>query len=122
MFRGCRRPDRFLWIAMLALLMGLRAMSGHAQGTQQSALPSAPEPQVVALASPTRLDADDVELEAVQANPIQAGSQTAPEPTDARVTMAAHTWRNYWLSGQANIIYQGRIPFHSPYQGPNSFR
>ncbi|MGB7549695.1 MAG: carbohydrate porin, partial [Terracidiphilus sp.] len=28
----------------------------------------------------------------------------------------------YWLSGQANIIYQGRLPFHSPYQGPNSFR
>ena len=28
----------------------------------------------------------------------------------------------YWLSGQANIIFQGRLPFHSPYQGPNSFR
>ena len=28
----------------------------------------------------------------------------------------------YWISGQANIILQGRLPFHSPYQGPNSFR
>jgi hypothetical protein len=28
----------------------------------------------------------------------------------------------YWLSGQANVIFQGRLPFHSPYQGPNSFR
>lgn len=28
----------------------------------------------------------------------------------------------WWLSGQANIIFQGRLPFHSPYQGPNSFR
>ena len=28
----------------------------------------------------------------------------------------------YWLSGQANIIFQGRLPFHSLYQGPNSFR
>lgn len=27
----------------------------------------------------------------------------------------------YWLSGQANIIYQGRLPFHSLYQGTNSF-
>ncbi len=27
----------------------------------------------------------------------------------------------YWLSGQANIIYQGRLPFHSPYEGVNSF-
>src|SRR3569833_2130560 len=28
----------------------------------------------------------------------------------------------YWISGQANAIFQGRIPFHSPYQGTNSFR
>ena len=28
----------------------------------------------------------------------------------------------YWLSGQANVIFQGRLPFHSPYEGPNSFR
>ena len=28
----------------------------------------------------------------------------------------------YWISGQANIIFQGRLPFHSPYEGPNTFR
>jgi high affinity Mn2+ porin len=28
----------------------------------------------------------------------------------------------YWISGQANVIFQGRPPFHSLYQGPNSFR
>jgi hypothetical protein len=28
----------------------------------------------------------------------------------------------WWVSGQANVIFQGRLPFHSPYQGPNSFR
>lgn len=33
-----------------------------------------------------------------------------------------HEDSRYWLSGQANIIYQGRLPFHSEYQGPNSFR
>ena len=39
------------------------------------------------------------------------------------VTMAPHPENSsYWLSGQANIIFQGRLPFHSPYQGPNSFR
>jgi len=36
----------------------------------------------------------------------------APHPVESR----------YWFSGQANIIYQGRLPFHSPYEGPNSFR
>ena len=28
----------------------------------------------------------------------------------------------FWVSGQANIIFQGRLPFHSAYQGPNTFR
>ena len=36
----------------------------------------------------------------------------APHPENSR----------YWLSVQANIIYQGRLPFHAPYEGPNSFR
>jgi len=27
----------------------------------------------------------------------------------------------YWISGQANFIFQGNLPFHSPYQGINSF-
>lgn len=45
---------------------------------------------------------------------------TAAAPT---LTMAPHPVNSrYWVSGQANIIYQGRLPFHSPYQGPNSFR
>jgi hypothetical protein len=38
------------------------------------------------------------------------------------VTMAPHHGGNrWWLSGQVNVIYQGRLPFHSPYQGANSF-
>jgi hypothetical protein len=27
----------------------------------------------------------------------------------------------WWISGQANIIFQGDLPFHSPYAGTNSF-
>ena len=27
----------------------------------------------------------------------------------------------FWISGQANIIFQAHPPFHSPYQGANSF-
>jgi high affinity Mn2+ porin len=27
----------------------------------------------------------------------------------------------YWVSGQANFIFQAHTPFHSPYAGPNSF-
>ena len=36
----------------------------------------------------------------------------APHPEDAR----------WWISGQANIILQGRPAFHSAYEGTNSFR
>ncbi|MGA2650037.1 MAG: carbohydrate porin [Terracidiphilus sp.] len=49
-------------------------------------------------------------------------SPVGQQPNDAPiVAMAPHpdnkTW---WLSGQANIIIQGDLPFHSPYQGTNS--
>jgi hypothetical protein len=38
------------------------------------------------------------------------------------LTMLPHHGNDrYWLSGQANIIFQGDLPFHSPYQGTNSF-
>jgi high affinity Mn2+ porin len=50
-------------------------------------------------------------------------SETAEVPDPPAATMAPHPEdARYWLSGQANIIFQGRLPFHSPYEGPNSFR
>jgi high affinity Mn2+ porin len=49
-----------------------------------------------------------------------ASASSVPDPV---VTMASHPEDSrYWLSGQANIIFQGRLPFHSPYEGANSFR
>lgn len=46
----------------------------------------------------------------------------APEESAAPLTMFPHSeTARYWLSGQTNIIFQGRLPFHSPYQGTNSF-
>jgi hypothetical protein len=49
--------------------------------------------------------------------------QPSERPSKAPIaTMAPHAeGSRYWLSGQANIIFQGRLPFHSPYQGSNSF-
>jgi len=37
------------------------------------------------------------------------------------VSMAPHASSRYWISGQANIVLQGDLPFHSPYQGAHSF-
>jgi len=51
-------------------------------------------------------------------------SPVSREPQDAPiVSMAPHSdSARYWLSGQANIIFQGNLPFHSDYEGVNSFR
>ncbi len=54
-----------------------------------------------------------------------ADGAKAPAAADEAtlMTMFPHPeGRRYWISGQANIIFQGRIPFHSPYEGTNSFR
>jgi len=46
-----------------------------------------------------------------------------PAPDDPALTMfPRREGGRYWISGQANVIFQGRLPFHSGYQGSNSFR
>ena len=48
---------------------------------------------------------------------------TAAALKDSPLTMAPrHGNDRWWLSGQTNIIFQGNLPFHSPYVGTNSFR
>jgi hypothetical protein len=50
-------------------------------------------------------------------------SPSGQQPNTAPiVAMAQHPDNSrWWLSGQANFITQGDLPFHSPYQGQNSF-
>ena len=58
-------------------------------------------------------------------SPDQDSNPSGKEPVadDPQLAIFPHSeGGRYWLSGQANIIFQGRIPFHSPYEGPNSFR
>ncbi len=72
---------------------------------------------------------------APESNPLPATPQHPGESPNSKVatpaspapppvlTMAPHAEDSlYWISGQANIIFQGRLPFHSAYQGANSFR
>jgi hypothetical protein len=88
-------------------------------------LPSAPTPQDAfsAFANPGVLfHAMGVGIGIGQepANSVPAGGEQQDPPI---VTMAPHSEDGiYWISGQANIIFQGRLPFHSLYQGKNSFR
>lgn len=51
------------------------------------------------------------------------GSAQGDQDPPPILTMAPHAEdARYWISGQANVILQGRLPFHSPYEGPNSFQ
>jgi high affinity Mn2+ porin len=46
----------------------------------------------------------------------------APAPGDDAPTMFPHSETSrFFIAGQANIIFQADGPFHSPYEGPNSF-
>jgi hypothetical protein len=85
-------------------LAGLILAPALASAQATSSLPSAPQPQSQQQLAP------------------QSIPQAAPENAPI-VTMAPHHGNDrYWLSGQANIIFQGNLPFHSPYVGTNSFR
>ena len=45
-----------------------------------------------------------------------------PPPAETPLTFFPHSdTARYWISGQANSIFQLHGNFHSPYQGPNSF-
>jgi hypothetical protein len=56
--------------------------------------------------------------------PTQPQPEQQPATEDGpAVTMSPHHGNDrYWLSGQANIIFQGNLSFHSPYEGMNSFQ
>jgi high affinity Mn2+ porin len=62
--------------------------------------------------------------------PLQSHSENSQQPpaqgsqasSEDQLTFFSHPDQTrYWISGQANGIYQMHVNFHSPYQGPNSF-
>ena len=104
-------PASAIPCALLGLALLLSAGVAWGQATESDdieaagLLPSAPQAQVNVEAPPA------------------AASDPRSTPDKPVVTIAPHAEDSrWWISGQANIIYQGRLPFHSAYEGPNSFR
>jgi hypothetical protein len=65
-----------------------------------------------------KLTQDGIGSKSTDTSPRGTGREDAPI-----VSIAPHPENSWWwLSGQANIIFQGRPGFHSPYEGTNSFR
>jgi hypothetical protein len=90
--------------ALASLILAPALTCGLAAAQATASLPSAPQPQPQQQLAP------------------QSIPTAAPENAPI-VTMATHHGNDrYWLSGQTNIIFQGNLPFHSPYVGTNSFR
>jgi hypothetical protein len=111
-------------LACLLAALSLAAAAARAQAPE--ALPTAPEPQIqlpaqFAEAGPAQPFADG-QRGSVGRLPGRP-SPIVPETQEAPTTMTPHHGGDrWWLSGQANIIFQGDLPFHSLYEGTNSFR
>ncbi|MFZ0392460.1 MAG: hypothetical protein WBX09_11245 [Terracidiphilus sp.] len=107
--------------ALPTLAPAIVLLAAAPAGAQSAALlPSAPEPHTILAASPAAALSNPDKPS--QPSP-QPPRQPVVEPSDPMLTLFPHREdAQWWLSGQANIIFQGRLPFHSPYQGPHSFR
>jgi hypothetical protein len=60
-------------------------------------------------------------LAAAQAPDSSPHQPSANEPANPVTVFPHSNTSRFWISGQANIILQGDLPLHSPYQGTNSF-
>jgi high affinity Mn2+ porin len=79
-------------------------------------LPNAPLPHIGQTASPAP-------AENFGSAEGRLGKSTEAPPESDQLTIFPHSESApWWISGQANIIFQAHPGFHSPYQGPNSFR
>ena len=99
-------------LASLAAALILTLAAATARGQATEALVATPQPQIQ-LAQPI---ANSPQKSSER--PADASAQNAPVET----MFPAHGNGRYWISGQANIIFQGDLPFHSSYEGTNSFR
>ena len=109
----------------LAALAALLAAAGCRPLGAQSAAPDAPQPRLGVLAPQPGLFANWTPDAFAQAGGDPAADTAAAGEAESApvLSMAPHSEdARYWVSGQANSIFQMHGHFHSPYQGPNSLR
>jgi len=110
---------------VLVLCLTLGASAAAAQ--IPDSLPSAPQPQTQPLGQLAQSGPAPPLADSQRGGIGGATGDVSPvgrEPQDAPIVAVFPHPENslWWISGEANIIYQGRLPFHSKYQGTNSFR
>jgi hypothetical protein len=104
---------RLTLIAALLLcpLASLLAQDSTPASEPVAASPAPPQEKTL-LKPHVPTPATDAASTPVSAEEVQPVSTVFPHPDS--------TW--WWVSGQANIIFQAHPGFHADYQGPNSFR
>ena len=124
-------PDAFAGSALFAALAAFCVAAGSARAAAQMPPLDAPQPHLAALAPEPgpwhfvpHFDlhladvGEDASAGADQGDPAGSAPENAPV-----LTMAPHSENGrYWVSGQANSIFQMHGHFHSPYEGTNSLR
>ncbi len=90
---------------------------------ESAALPDAPQPAMASTQQAVLAPSPRAFLALAQESPAPA-APAEPQPQDDPIlTMFPHAEDSrYWVSGQANSIFQMHGRFHSPYEGPNSLR
>jgi high affinity Mn2+ porin len=100
-----------------------------AHAHQAAACPEAPQPRRIetatapeaTLSSQTAFDLAFAQSHG--SDPAGVSPEEVESPANSPVTVFPHPDSvPYWVSGQANIIFQAHPGFHSPYQGANSLR
>ena len=106
-----REVARWCLVSMLAM-----GASVGMQGQSASNLPPAPLPHLLDAGLNPGSTGQATAIAAQADPPDPADSQAAPQ-----LAMFPHPDSTpYWVSGQANIIFQAHPSFHSPYEGHNS--
>jgi len=127
-----RRLFRSLASAIPSLLLSVASVcSACAQTGDPAPLPSAPAVQIRVPSRPEPIGLLPARASSIPSlaqveqdrRPPDTGPSGSKPQDPPPVSIFPHGEdSSWWLSGQANIIFQGRLPFHSAFQGPNSFR
>ncbi len=111
---------------LVRLLAALALTAATVYAQDPTALPETPKPQFqlpvqLAQTAPSPLspapEQDGPEIATGKTNSEGHEAQQAPSVS----MFPLHGNDRWWLSGQANIIFQGNLPFHSTYEDTNSF-
>ncbi len=110
---------RLCQLVLLACAASYVGQTGCFAQTLREGLPAAPQPMLLAAGE----SYNGAQHGSVGDKPSDAAPSALEPVSLSPVTMAPHPEDSlYWVSGQVNVIFQGNLPFHSPYEGTNSFR